>query len=388
MSTPPDKLIAIACGGTGGHLFPGLAVAQELESAGVAAQLFVSEKEVDQVSLRSTPLDRVVRLPVVAPSAVQGVSFIRGFARSLVRCAREFGQARPDAVLGMGGFASAAVLVAARARGIPIYLHEANSIPGRANRWLAWTARDVFVFFPSAARQLGHKRPRLVGMPVRDQIRPLDASVCRDRLGLATDRPTLLIMGGSQGAVGLNEAFLRALPSLRLMEPRVQYVHLTGSLSYEKVAAAYNHPDLVACVRPFMPDIEVAMGASDLAISRAGASSLAELAATGLPPILIPFPAAAGNHQEHNARHFAEAGAARVIPQAEARPERLLWEIRGLLRRHDARASMADALDRRRHPEAAKALARHLLEAIGAESPPEEREPYSAGRIEPEPYTR
>lgn len=361
-SLPP--LIAIACGGTGGHLFPGLAVAGEIEALGAHTRVFVSEKEVDQAGLRQVPADRVVRMP--AAGWEPGRPWV--FAGSLLaswRVARSaFREMRPSAVLAMGGFTSVAPVLAARWLGAPIFLHEANSVAGRANRCLSWLARECFLSFPSAATGLRQHRARVTGMPVRAQFQKQPAAGCRERLGLAPDRPTLLIMGGSQGAAGLNEAFLSALPSLVAREPRLQFLHLTGPISYERTAAAYANLGCTARVWSFVDEMEVVLGAADLAVSRAGGSSLAELAALRVPAILIPYPHAADNHQHHNARAFAEAGAARWVAQSDAAPERLRSEILGLLLNPGARASMANALTRLHQPQAARTVARHILGAV------------------------
>jgi UDP-N-acetylglucosamine--N-acetylmuramyl-(pentapeptide) pyrophosphoryl-undecaprenol N-acetylglucosamine transferase len=367
MNSPASPLtVAIACGGTGGHLLPGRAVAQALEAAGVVPRLLVSRKKVDLQLVRDLPPERVTALPAVAGGRRRGIACGWGLLQSLRQCRRTFRRWRPAAVLSMGGFASAAPVLMGRWHGARVFLHEANAVAGRANRRLAWLAREAFVHFPSAAADLPTRHTRVVGMPVRDCFHPRPAAECREALGLDPLRPTLLIMGGSQGAVFLNQAARETLPLLLRREPRLQCIHLVGATDdVEKTRAAYRARQCPARVEAFLAETHLAMSAADVAVSRAGASSLAELAATRLPAVLVPYPHAADNHQHHNARRFSESGAARVLPQAEATPERLAAEILALLTRPAARDAMRDALTRRHHPHAASVVARHILNAIG-----------------------
>lgn len=366
MPTNAPTLVAVACGGTGGHLFPGRAVAGELEAAGCETVLLVSNKDVDQVAVKDLPPGSVISLPAAASGKGRMGAFLRGAGRSFRVTRRAFGKRRPAALLAMGGFASVGPVLAARLGGAKVFLHEANSIAGRANRWLGWFARETFLYFPSAARRLRLRRTRLTGMPVRPAFRPRDPQECRLALGLDPDRPVLLVMGGSQGASTLSEVVLAALASLAVFEPDLQYIHLTGSRDADEVRRAYALHKLPAVVAPFTDRMEVMMGAAEVAISRAGASSLAELAAMRLPAVLVPYPWAADDHQFHNARAFQEAGAARLLSQDEATPERLLGDIRGLLRTSTGRGAMKDALARRDQPDAAARIAGYILEAIAA----------------------
>lgn len=370
MAAQAPTLVAVACGGTGGHLFPGRAVARELEAAGCATVLLVSNKDVDQVAVKDRPSGSVVSLPAAASGKGRTGAFLRGAGQSFWVARRVFRERRPAAVLALGGFASVGPVLAGRLCGAKIFLHEANSVAGRANRWLAWLARETLLYFPSAARQLRLRRTRMTGMPVRDVFRPSDPRECRLALGLAPDRPVLLVMGGSQGASTLSEVVLATLPSLAVFEPDLQYIHLTGARDADEVRRAYALHGLRAEVAPFMAAMEVAMGAAEVAISRAGASSLAELAAMRLPAVLVPYPWASDNHQFHNARAFQEAGAARLLSQDEATPERLLAEVRGLLRSTAGRSAMRDALARRDQPDAAARIAAHILGVIAAPTAP------------------
>lgn len=265
----------------------------------------------------------------------------------------------------MGGFTSAAPVLAGRLAGMPAFLHESNTIPGRANRWLARWVRVAFVGFPQAARRLPCRAVEVVGTPVRPQFREISAPAARRALGLDPERPVLLVLGGSQGATAVNDLVVRSLDDLRRAEPGLQFLHLTGRADFEKTRGAYQSAGVKAVVRPFLTEMELAMGAASVAVSRAGASSLAELAAMRLPAVLIPYPFAADNHQFHNALAFVETGAARMLTQQEAKPEVLSGMVSGLLRSEPHRQEMRLALAAWHRPDAARRVAQIMLERLG-----------------------
>ncbi len=361
-------LVAIACGGTGGHLFPGLAVAEALKTRGCDVTLLISPKEVDQQAVKSATEMQVVTLPAVAFNRWGLVRFLHGFWQSW-RAAKKLFQARPpQAVLAMGGFTSAPPVLAGKAFGAATFLHESNTIPGKANRWLSRLVDGAFVYFPETAKRLRHAPATVTGMPVRSQFRPMDPKAARVKLGLDPERPMLLVMGGSQGARGVNFLILESLPHLTRLLPSLQYLHLCGSSDQAKVGQAYSRQQWQQChavVHPFLTEMEIALGAATVAISRAGASSLAELAAMRLPAFLIPFPAAADNHQYSNALAFAQSGAARMGEQRHISPEGLSQAIVELVGNPQARAAMASALGQWHFPNAAEQIAERMMQAIG-----------------------
>jgi UDP-N-acetylglucosamine--N-acetylmuramyl-(pentapeptide) pyrophosphoryl-undecaprenol N-acetylglucosamine transferase len=357
----PATRVVIACGGTGGHLYPGMAVAERLFERGAAVTLAVSEKEVDQRAVRDDARFEILTLPAVGFSLARAVPFAVRVWRSIRQCHRQFREARPAVVLSMGGFTSAAPVLAARRLGLPVLLHEANAIPGRANRWLARMAARCYVLFPEAAQRLSHRDVRVVGMPVRSSFQPGDAGSCRLALGLRPDRPVLLVMGGSQGAHAINTAMVEAAPRVVASQPDLQLLHLTGVADEPTVRAAYVEAGVVAKVRAFLTEMELALGAADLVVSRSGASSLAEFAAMGVPPILIPFPHAADDHQDANARSVEAAGGAVVLRQRDASGDRLAGEILGLLSNQDRRESVRRGLATWHRPGADEALAEEIM---------------------------
>jgi UDP-N-acetylglucosamine--N-acetylmuramyl-(pentapeptide) pyrophosphoryl-undecaprenol N-acetylglucosamine transferase len=368
----PRVRVGIACGGTGGHLFPGLAVGEELRSRGARVTLFVSPKEVDQRAVRSLQGMEVEVLPVAAWQAGSRWACLVGAIRSWGRVRRCLGRPGPWVVLGMGGFSSVPVLAAARWTGRPVFLHESNAVPGRANRWLVRWVDRAFVGFEEAGRAWVGRSVEWTGTPVRPAFAEAGALSVEQRehrrrqvlaeLGLDPETPTVLVVGGSQGARGLNDAVLASLPLWRGRFPGLQWIHLTGPQDEDRVRAGYAAHRLRAVVMAFSEAMADLLLGATVVLSRAGASFLAELAAVRVPAVLVPFPAAADDHQWHNARLYAEAGAARVLRQGEATPEQLVHQLLGLLEDGAARAALCEAQRRWHRPDAAQRIAEVLLE--------------------------
>lgn len=370
--TQSKPLAAIACGGTGGHLFPGLAVGEELLNRGCTVLLLVSQKEVDQHAVKSATGMEAIALPAVGLTRRQVLRFGVGFARSFLAARRLFRQRTPQAVLSMGGFTSAPPVLAGRACGAAAFLHESNTIPGKANRWLAPFVDQAFIGFPSTASRLRHRNIVTTGTPVRPQFQPCEPGGCRSALGLDPMRPVLMVMGGSQGAVGVNELVLRALPRMVQGAPELQFIHLTGPGDFERVKSGYEALQCRAVVRTFLTEMELAMGAATVAVTRAGASSLAELAALRLPSILVPYPFAADNHQLSNARAFVDANAALLLEQKDATGDRLAPMVLKLVLDSAAHSAMSQELARWHSPRAAEEIAERMLvrmRAIGPGNP-------------------
>lgn len=344
----------IACGGTGGHLFPGLAVGERLVARGDRVLLIVSEKEIDRVAtgnireMAVETLSAVGLPPLFSPRLISfGVKFLHAIAES----GRLIEKFQADAVLGMGGFACAAPILAARRRGIPTFLHESNAIPGKASRWLARVVTEVFVGFKESA---GNFRPpaTVTGTPVRRALEPEAADIARARLGLEPLTFTVLIVGGSQGARSLNHLLLDALPCLKAGAEDIQFIHLAGAKDEEQVRQAYRSANFTAHVAAFFHNMQTAYSAANFVLSRAGASTLAELAHFGLPSLLLPYPHAADRHQDRNAEIFARAGAARVLSQETTDGKTLAAEMELLRRDPPKLRAMATAAASLRHPDA------------------------------------
>ena len=362
MSPAIAPKIAIACGGTGGHLFPGLAVAEQLVRRGASVTLLISPKEVDQQAAKKISGMEIVTLPAVGLSSGHKIAFLRGFIQSYRAAKKLFRKSPPHAALAMGGFTSAPPLLAAKLFGAQTFLHESNTIPGRANRWLSRVVHQAFVGFPQAAARLHTRNVTTTGTPVRREFQPRDAASCRVALGLDPTRPVLLVVGGSQGATGINNLLVNSLTE---WDTGLQFLHFTGAADAERVRRAYAEKNLRAVVHPFFSEMELALGAATVAVSRAGASSLAELAAMRVPSVQMPFPAATDNHQLFNARAFADTGAAQLLEQKNATPDLLVGLVSELIANAAAREKMQAALAKWHAPKAAEEIAEMILRAVG-----------------------
>jgi UDP-N-acetylglucosamine--N-acetylmuramyl-(pentapeptide) pyrophosphoryl-undecaprenol N-acetylglucosamine transferase len=356
--------VLIAGGGTGGHVYPGIAVAEELRRIRPDAEvLFVGGRR--GVEAQAVPESgfriRFVQtrgLPRRAwwrwPGAV--LTNLIGFVQALVLVALE----RPSVVLGTGGYVSGPVSLAAVLLRRPLILQEQNSIPGLANRWLARVADEVHLSFTEARAYFARKdNLKVTGNPVRSFILGGDRATAIAEFGLADGRPTVFVFGGSRGAHRINEASIEAM---RRLSGRVdvQFILQTGRDDFAWAKQAVETEHLPARVLPYLRQIHLAYAVADLVVCRSGAMTLAEIAACGTPAILVPYPHAAHNHQEINARNLVERGAATLVLDRELTGERLAREIahlladRQTLRRMSAHARTFARLD------AAERLARSL----------------------------
>jgi UDP-N-acetylglucosamine--N-acetylmuramyl-(pentapeptide) pyrophosphoryl-undecaprenol N-acetylglucosamine transferase len=346
------RLALIMAGGTGGHVFPGLAVADELRAAGW---------EVVWMGARSGMEARLVpargyRMAWVRAAALRGkgvaaalllpANLLLGFAQA----ARAIFRLRPDVVLGMGGYVAFPGGMMASLLARPLAVHEQNAIAGLTNRVLAALADKAMTAFPGALRGA-----EWTGNPVRREIAALAPPEARFA---GREGPLrLLVMGGSLGAQALNECLPKALA---LLEPRPSVVHQAGERHLEALRANYRAAGVEGELVGFIDDMARRYAEADLVVCRAGAITVAELAAGGVAGVLVPFPHAVDDHQTANARFLAEAGAAVLLPQGELTPERLAATLRGLDRpRLLAMAQKARALGK---PEAARRVAARCME--------------------------
>ncbi|MFM8683878.1 MAG: undecaprenyldiphospho-muramoylpentapeptide beta-N-acetylglucosaminyltransferase [Chthoniobacterales bacterium] len=356
----------IACGGTGGHLFPGLAVAEELRGGGHDVMLLVSEKEIDARALGSFPDMPRETLPSVglpslfSPAALKFVARLFASYRKCGAICAKFG---PDAILGMGGFTSIAPMAAAWRRRIPAFLHDSNAIPGKANRLGARFCREILLGFEECARHCPGRKVRVTGTPIRRELAgnvPSKAEA-RRALGLNPDRRTLLVMGGSQGAAGINRLMAEAACGLAGLD--LQIVHLSGEKDAENLRKTYASSGLTAAVLPFCDRMQDVYAAADLVVSRSGAASLTELSWFGLPGVLMPYPHAAEDHQTLNARIFERAGAAKILPESETSGASLAAMLKSLLSSGTSLESMAASAKSLAPRDAAKRVAEVLTHA-------------------------
>ena len=365
----PELNVSIACGGTGGHLFPGLAVAETLRRRGLHVMLILSEKKIDALAVQGREQDfRIETLPSIGlPSPLLSpklVTFSMGMIASVRRCRALFRDFQPHAVVGMGGFTSTAPMVAGRMMGKKTFVHESNAIPGKANKLNARFANVVLLGFSECARHFPRTTPSVVtGTPIREGLRaPVDRAAALASFGFdpAEDASTLLVMGGSQGARGINQAVARALPRWKSSGRVLRFIHQTGPNDGDFVREAYARDGLNAYVCDFYSEMQNAYAAADLAIARAGAATLTELSHFGVPSILVPFPSATEDHQTLNAQILMRAGAALLLKESGI-DEYLADLVLELLRGREKRLALGAAA-RKLDPSDAAALVADTIE--------------------------
>lgn len=356
---PRETRVLIAGGGTGGHLMPALHLADELAGRGAAVMLVGGLRGRDGELLdRHWHPYRLVPAPILDrrrwwANAALPLRLGRAFAAAR-RVLAEFG---PDVVVGTGGYVSVPVGLAARTAGIPLVLQEQNRDPGVATRLLSRWAEAVCVGFEEAATALADRRVAVTGNPIAPPS-PVRADFAER---LDPDRPTLGIFGGSQGARGINDAAL----GLWGEDPREapNLIWQTGQMDEARVRAAADWPERIV-IREFFSPMTAVYPLLDAIVCRAGAMTLAELAAWGIPAVLVPYPYATADHQTANARALEAAGAAAVVPEVELSPDRLGAALRGLLGDPPARDAMAAAARRLARPDAAARVAERVLAAV------------------------
>ncbi len=358
--------LAIACGGTGGHLFPGLAIAEAVRRRGHEVRFFISAKPVDKRALSGAgESEHGVEIPAVGWTGLFGaVPFLFRLLGAVRKAGEELSRFKADALLGMGGFVSAASVGAARRSGIPYFLHESNAIPGRATKLLSAGANKMFVGFEECGRHLPKAKVSVSGTPVRSRLGKIAKEEALKKLGLHPKRHLVAILGGSQGARGINEAMLRGLPALKPLANTIQILHLAGEAHADKVRHAYEHSGFHAIVLGFCDEMDAVYAAADLVVSRAGAGTLAELAACGVPSILVPFPAAVDDHQTANAHAYADRGAAEIVAEKNLEGTELGQRIARLLGDRVRQEHMRRAARQQSSPEAAEKIAEEIAHVL------------------------
>lgn len=358
--------LVIACGGTGGHLFPGIAVAQAAKARGWETLLLISEKQIDSLAIEAHQDLNFARIPAIGmpkPMSPAMVKFLWRFVRTRRHCARLLREFQAKGVLGMGGFTSLPPVMAGRRMKLRTFIHESNAIPGKANRLTARYCTAVLVGMEACAKHFPGMPVQVTGTPVRAGMQRAPVDEARRYFQLDPDKPVALIMGGSQGARGVNTALIEALP--KLDPTAVQLLHITGPQEYEPVCDALSrHPDFQAWAAPFCHRMDLAYSAADVAVSRAGASSLTELSAFGVPTVLVPYPYAADDHQRRNAEVYRSAGAALSYEEADLTggSGKLGLIINALLKDDARRAAMSAAMRKLASPDAAERICQAIAD--------------------------
>ncbi len=367
MADRPSLTVAFAGGGSGGHLSPALAIAERLleERADSRTVFICSQRPIDahmlsQAGVTFCPV--AARPPALRPD--RAFAFARGWPISVSDCASILKRERVDRVVAMGGFVAAPAVAAARRLDIPVLLLNLDAPPGRANRWIARRATTTITApplpdFPGFAR-------RAVGMPLRRcALAPARADQCRAALDLDEDLPVLLITGASQGATSLNQLMMALLLHHADAFAGWQVLHLCGTAADDSaLRQSYKKAEVPAQVLSFLNEIGLAWGAADLALSRAGANSVAEIRANAIPALFLPYPFHRDQHQRHNAAPLESAGGAVIetdLVHADKNRTAAGAVLIELLRDETRRAAMRDALQSLETPDAALAVARELL---------------------------
>lgn len=334
-----SPLVLIVAGGTGGHLYPGIAVARALTrkpavpAVSIRAAFVVRSGDLGRDILRREGFE-VYDLPgqgLPRKLSLHGLTFPIQLFRGFKEAGHLMKSVKPDFVLGMGGYLSFPALIAARWRKIPTMIHEQNVLPGLANKMLGRMVDSVAVSFPESARHFPAPKTRVAGLPIRDDMQPGDAGQARARLGLSPDLRTLLVFGGSQGARRLNQVVVETWRLLGRQTDSWQVIHVTGSADGSAVADAYRNLGLTSRVLAYSHEMPTLYAAADLVICRSGASTVAELLAVHRRAILIPFPHATADHQFFNAQVLEKRGWASIILEKDLTPERLGREVTDLM---------------------------------------------------------
>ncbi|MDD5757578.1 MAG: undecaprenyldiphospho-muramoylpentapeptide beta-N-acetylglucosaminyltransferase [Desulfobulbaceae bacterium] len=351
--------LVITGGGTGGHIFPGVAVAQALIAKMPAARvIFIgTDRAVDQNAMAQYGFaSRAVPCGALKGGTLSAK--LKTLARlpwSLYLAWRVLGQIKPDAVLGVGGYVTGPVVLAAKLSGIPTCIHEQNSVPGLANRKLGAIVDRIFISIPGSERYFKAEKCRLTGNPLRHEILALAQNERPEG-----NKPVVLVLGGSQGAHRLNTLLPEALSGCR-RQCDFTVIHQTGRTDEKSVRAAYLEAGIEAEVAAFFTDMTSVYAKASLVVSRAGATTLAELTALGKASILIPFPFAADDHQTKNAEALVAGGAARMFIEKDLQAETLGKEIIGILTDQALHHAMGQAAKRLAKPEAVDTILAECL---------------------------
>jgi UDP-N-acetylglucosamine--N-acetylmuramyl-(pentapeptide) pyrophosphoryl-undecaprenol N-acetylglucosamine transferase len=343
--------VIIAGGGTGGHVIPALAIAQQLKSQFAAEILFVGTArgiETRLVPQAGFPLELIRVGALKNVSLLTRVKTVLDLPRAIAASSRMLSQFDPEAVIGVGGYASGPAMFAAIRRRLPTLAFEPNVVPGFANRAVARWVSAAAVHFEETCRYFPNCK--VTGVPVRPAFFAIPPKAL-------VANPTLLVFGGSQGARAINQALIDSLPGLQHRVPGIHIIHQTGQRDYDRVSAAYQQSGISGEVYRFIDDMPQTFARADLLVCRSGASTVAEIAAAGKPAVFVPFPAAADDHQNVNARALERAGAAVVVEESHLEAAYLVDTIAALISDAPRLRTMSAAAQSLAHPKAVEEIA-------------------------------
>jgi UDP-N-acetylglucosamine--N-acetylmuramyl-(pentapeptide) pyrophosphoryl-undecaprenol N-acetylglucosamine transferase len=342
--------IIIAGGGTGGHVIPALAIAQQLKKQFDAEVLFIGTArgiETRLVPQAGFPLELIKVGALNKVSLMTRLKTLLALPLAIAASSRLLTEFDPEVVIGVGGYASGPAMVAAIRRRLPTLAFEPNVVPGFANRMIARWVSAAAVHFEETCEYFPHCK--VTGVPVRAAFFSIPAK--------SAGAPTLLVFGGSQGARAINQAMIESLPGLRAKIPGIHIIHQTGQRDYDRVLAAYQQSGISGEVHKFIDDMPATFGRADLLVCRSGASTVGEITAAGKPAIFVPFPAAADDHQNVNARALERAGAAIVVEESNLEAAYLVETIVALIGDSRQLRTMSAAAKSLAHPQAVEDIA-------------------------------
>ncbi len=345
------KCFFFAGGGTGGHIYPAIAVAEQIVKLEPTAKIhfFVSTRSIDEHILSKTSFETTV-LPARGFSARPDklIGFCTSFLKSYRAAKRAIAESKNAVVIGVGGFVAAPVCFAAHKLKVPIVLLNVDIVPGRANKIIGRWADEIFVQFEDTKQYFAKRKKsvNVVGCPLRTGFGNPEPDKVKSELGLDENKKTLLITGASSGSENINRAVCSLLDKLSVFADEWQIVHLTGAGNYEKVRQMYAEAKIGHKVLSYFDDMPSLLAAADLVIGRSGAVSVAEYAAASVPSVCMPYPYHKDRHQYLNAGKLVEAGAAVIVddlPDEKERPERLWKELEKLMKDEKKRQEMRQA---------------------------------------------
>jgi len=415
--------VLIACGGTGGHLFPGIAVAEMLEKRGHKVLLLISDRKIDARASEKYALLQFKTVPAIAKPptlSLRMIPFMMRLRKSIKQCRETLQEHECDVVLGMGGFTALAPIIAGKRMGLATYVHDSNALPGKANRFTARWCKKVLIGLEAASRYFKSNKTIVTGTPVRGELKvQLRQDRSRAKFGLLFEGKAILVMGGSQGAQRLNTLIIEAAtilqeksteninskpsrkdkvaqiktqavnaaqtmsapvseqvsnrstwrqqqkvsPAMPRKAPKIQFLHITGTSDFERVKELAKDLNNYH-VTPFCDDMAAAYTACDLAVCRSGASSMTELSYLGMPSILVPYPYATDDHQTFNAKVFEKAGAAILRQEAKLSASSLVKDINAILDEDSVREKMSQQAEALSIKDATTQICNVITEAV------------------------
>ncbi len=363
--------VILSGGGTGGHIYPALTIADQIKKLAPAAEIiFIGTEhglEKDIVPRYGYPLKFIevagFRRSLSLDTLRSAVKLVQGLHDAYSIISRE----KPDLVIGTGGYVCGPVVLTAALKGIPTCIQEQNAMPGVTNKILCHYVKKVFLGYKEAAKYFsGGTAKVFTGNPIRTEILSYTKEAAIAELGLDKEKKTVLVSGGSRGARSINNAMLEVEAALAGRHD-VQVLHVTGDVNYEEYLQKLRKQGTEAeniIVKPYLHNMPAALAAADMAVFRAGAIGLAELMAKGIPSVLVPYPYATANHQEFNARAVEACGAAKVVLDRELTGDSLLEIIEHLLVHNEELKKMQQAAQGLGRPQAAETIARQALDLI------------------------